>query len=76
MHWFCPNCEILGKAIKDNRLYYFNCAECMLAMDIEITVLPRKSWDDVNEIFQKTDLTHSQHYGTSDPKNKRTRIKK
>jgi len=61
MKWFCPNCEILGKAIMLNSQDgKFNCADCMLAIDFEITVQPRKTYDEVTEDFNKIPLTDNQ----------------
>jgi hypothetical protein len=58
MQWFCPNCEILGKAIMVNsRDGKFNCADCMLALDFEITVQPQKTYEQVTLDFEKIPLT-------------------
>ena len=49
----------------------FNCADCMLAFDFEITVKPRKTYDEVTVEFDKIPLTKNQRTGSGNKPYKR-----
>jgi rubredoxin len=58
MKTVCWNCEIVGEVNMFRRLDgKFECPDCGFSFAFQITALPKKTYDEVTEDFNKIPLT-------------------